>query len=309
MLGDLHMTKRETLTENMRRLSNIVNEAEQLDEVDIKDLITKGIQGGAEGAASVLGRFFARHFKAADQRRVAADQRRVAGSTVRQLENIQDLANSLARELGDDPSQWAGKLDNYFAELRQGTVDKIYDRNFDQMSGYAFPSPDQAAHRRMNLVMRQFDKELDELVKVTARYAQDPYDEILKSIFYKTATKTAKSVLEKIRRETPSARHLPANHLKALYQEMANIKDNQVTPRRVRRFLAGLVAFLAFAVYVEANKDEFEAEQEKRRRENPDIHYRYPDTPSDNAPNPFDGGTNTTPRRGTGSRVYFPDSD
>lgn len=246
---------RETLTESMRRLSNIVNEAEQLNEVDIKDLITKGIQGGAEGAASVLGRFFARHFR-------AADQRRVAGSTVRQYENIQDLANSLARELGDDYSQWAGKLDDYFAELRQPTVDKIYDKNLDRMSGYSFPSPEQAAHRRMNLVMRQFDEELDQLVKVTAKYAEDPYDVEIKANFSSTATKTAKSVLEKIRMERPAARFLPANHLKALYQEMANIKDNQVTPRRVRRFLAGLVAFLAFAVY---------AENEEKKRVQADL--------------------------------------
>jgi len=258
---------RETLTENMRRLSNIVNEAEQLNEDGLKDFVATKAAAALSPVSKTLGRFFARHFK-------AADQRRVAGSTVRQLENIEDLANSLARELGDDPSQWAGKLDNYFAELRQPTVDKIYDKNLDQMSGYSAPSPEAAANRRMNLVMRQFDEELDELVKVTARYAQDPYDEILKSIFYKTATKTAKSVLEKIRRETPAARSLPANHLKALYQELAITKDDQVFPRRVRRFLAGLVAFLAFAVY---------AENEEKKRAQADLD---PEAGADTPPMP-----------------------
>lgn len=275
------MTKRETLTENMRRLSNIVNEAEQLDEARLLRLVRNFIK-----MMKKKGR-----------------EKQVANSTVRQYENIQDLANSLARELGDDPSQWAGKLDNYFAELRQPTVDKIYDRNLDQMSGYSFPSPEQAAHRRMNLVMRQFDEELDQLVKVTAKYAKDPYDVEIKANFSSTATKTAKSVLEKIRRETPAARHLPANHLKALYQELAITKDDQVFPRRVRKYLAGLVAFLAFAVYADVTDLEgrAKADREERLRNNPDIHSRPdPDTDSD---------LNTTPRRASGSRIYFPDSD
>jgi len=90
------MTKKESLTESMRRLSNIVTEAEQLNEDGPKEFVAKQAGSVLGPFAKILGGFFARHFK-------AADQRRVAGSTVRQYENIQYLAKSFERALGMIP--------------------------------------------------------------------------------------------------------------------------------------------------------------------------------------------------------------
>lgn len=50
------MSKRESLTESMRRLSNIVNEAEQLNE-DPRDAIAKVIQGAGDEFAKTTGKF------------------------------------------------------------------------------------------------------------------------------------------------------------------------------------------------------------------------------------------------------------
>lgn len=229
------MTKKETLTESMRRLSNIVDEAEQVNELDFNPRKIAKDAAGALG--SLAANIIKRHFK-------AAEKRRVAGSTIRQYENIQDLAKSLARELGDDPKQWSGQLNDYFAGLRQGVIDEIYQSNLAK-GDYRYPDH---AHRRMNLVMDKFDDELKEIVKVTARYAQDPYDVEMKAFFTRTATRTAKSVLEKIRNERPAARTLPANHLTALYKDLAKKIDDNVFQDIVKKFLLGFMAFVTLAV-------------------------------------------------------------
>jgi len=151
--------------------------------------------------------------------------------------------------------------------------------------------------------MGQFNLEFEELVENTARYAQDRYSIDPKTLY----SRTKKRILEKIRREVPSARSSSANHLKAVYKELMLDKEATLLPSRVKRYLAMLMVLLGILVYAEANKEKYEAEREKKLRNNPDIHYRYPDT--EEGPNPFDGGTNTTPRRASGSRVYFPDTD
>jgi len=288
---------KETLTESMRRLSNIVNEAEQVNELDILTNPRKAMKGAAERVGGVFGRILARHFR-------AADQRRVANSPVRQLENIEYLANSFARELGDDPDQWVGKIRDYFADIHTTTKQIVVDKSaaFDHGVGQKLGTDE-----RVKKIMGQFNLEFEELVENTARYAQDRYSIDPKTLY----SRTKKRILENIRREVPSARSSSANHLEAVYKELMLDKEATLLPSRVKRYLAMLMVLLGILVYAEANKDKFDAEQEERLRNNPDIHYRYPDTPSADAPNPFDGGTNTTPRRWSGSRVYFgaPDSD
>lgn len=240
------MTTKETLTENMRRLSNIVNEAEQVNELDFNPRQIARDAAGALGSA--LAKYFKRHFD-------AADAKKLANSTVRQYENIQDLANSLERLLGKDPSQWAGKLDDYFKELRQITVDKLYDTNWSKSTSDFASDRHRFAHRRMNFVMDKFDKEFNDLIEATATYVQKPYNVEPKAIFVVgdtvTITNTAKRILEKIRIERPAARSLPANHLEAVYKDLADAKDAEVLTNRVKKFLAGAMAFVAFAVWAE----------------------------------------------------------
>jgi len=289
------MSKKETLTESMRRLSNIVNEAEQVNELDILRNPRKAGKDAAEQLGGVFGRILKRHFR-------AADQRRVANSTVRQLENIEYLANSFARELGNDPDQWVGKINDYFADIHTQTRQIVVDKSaaFDHGVGQQLGTDE-----RVKKIMGEFNLEFEELVENTARYAKDRYSIDPKTLY----SRTKKRILETIRREVPSARSSSANHLETVYAELMLDKEATLLPKRVKRYLAALMVLLGILVYAEANKEKYEAEREKKLRNNPDIHYRYPDT--EEGPNPFDGGTNTTPRRGTGSRVYFaaPDSD
>lgn len=291
------MTKKESLTESMRRLSNIVTEAEQLNEDGPKEFVAKQAGSALGPFAKMLGRFFARHSK-------AADQRRVAGSTVRQLENIQYLAKSFERALGDDPRSWSGKIDDYFHDIHMKTKQTVVDKSaaFDHGIGQEL-----GTNERVKLIMGRFNLEFKELVEATAEYALDRYSIEPRS----QLSKTAKRILEKIRRERHLVQVRPANHLEAVYKELMLDKEATLLPTRVKRYLAFLMAFFAFVVFAEATdlEGKAKADREERLRNNPDIHYRYPDTPSADAPNPFDGGTNTTPRPASGSRVYFPDSD
>lgn len=234
------MSKRESLTESMRRLSNIVNEAEQLSEVDIKGAVAD-VAGKVAGVAGGLARDVNK----------AMRNRQVRNSSVRWHENIEDLAISFRRELGNDPSQWAGKLKDYFADLRQGTVNKIFDKNYEKSTYDWHPHRKSFAHRRMNFVMRQFDEELDQLVEACAKYAQDRY-----SVEPKNAlTKTARGVIEKVRREMPypiskykdTLGIHPRDYLIALYQDLADATDARVLPNRIKKFLAGLMAYFALA--------------------------------------------------------------
>ena len=269
------MTKRETLTESMRRYSNIVTEAEQLNEINLLK----------------LARSFFKMMKKTGR------EKQVANSTVRQLENIEDLANSFARELGDDPDQWAGKIDDYFRYIHTATKQIVRDKSaaFNHSVGQEL-----GTNERVKLIMGRFNLEFKELVEATARYARDPYDIEPKTLF----TKTAKRILEKIRREIPTAQSSPANHLEAVYKELMLEKEAKLLPTRVKRYLAGLMAFLAFVAYSEATglKDKFDAEREEKRRNNPDIHWPedYQDT---------EDSVNTTPRRASGSRFYGPGTD
>jgi len=273
---------RESLAESMRRYSNIVTEAEQLDE---------------RTALLNLAKSFFKMMKNKGR------EKQVANSPVRQLENIQDLANSFARELGDDPDQWAGKIDDYFRDIHTATKQTVRDKSaaFDHSVGQEL-----GTNERVKRIMGRFNLEFEQLVENTARYARDPYSVAPKILF----TKTAKRILEKVRREMPTAQSSSANHLEAVYKELMLEKEAKLLPTRVKRWLAALMAFFGFVVYAEVtgpSNDELEAEREKKRRNNPDIHYRYPDT--EEGPNPFDGGTNTTPRRVSGARFYGPDTD
>jgi hypothetical protein len=237
------MSSKETLTENMRRLSNIVNEAEQLNE-DLRDKIGGGIQKAGKTAAGVAGDL-ARNVNKAMR------NKQVRNSSVRWHENIEDLAISFRRELGEDPDQWAGKLKDYFAGLRQGTVNKIFDKNYQKSTYDWHPHRKSFAHRRMNFVMGQFDEELDQLVKACAKYAQDRY-----SVEPKNAlTKTARGVIEKVKKEMPypiskykdTLGIHPRDYLIALYQNLADATDARVLPNRIKKFLAGLMAYFALA--------------------------------------------------------------
>jgi len=286
------MTKRETLTESMRRYSNIVNEAEQLDELNPFKVAADAISFGKKGLRTV-----------ADKMKNKGRKKQVANSPVRQLENIEYTAKSFERALGDDPNQWVGKIDDYFREVHTETKQIVIDRSaaFDHGVGQEFGTDE-----RVKLIMGRFNLEFKELVEDTARYARDPYSINPKTLY----NKTKKRILEKIRTEIPTARSSPANHLKTVYRELMLDKESNLLPTRVKRYLAALMAFLAFVIYAEATdlEGKAKADREERLRNNPDIHYRYPDTPSADAPNPFDGGTNTTPRRWTGSRVYVPNT-
>jgi len=57
------MTKRESLTESMRRLSDIVNEAEQVNEIDILRNPRDAIKGAAKELGSRVGTELGKRFK------------------------------------------------------------------------------------------------------------------------------------------------------------------------------------------------------------------------------------------------------
>ena len=290
------MTKKESLTESMRRLSNIVTEAEQLNEEGPKEFVAKQAGSALGPFAKILGGFFARHFK-------AADQRRVAGSTVRQYENIQYLAKSFERALGDDPNQWADKIDDYFKNIHITTRQTVVDKSaaFDHGVGQKLGTDE-----RVKKIMGQFNAEFAELVEACKEYALDRYSIEPRS----QLSKTSKRILEKIRSERHVVQVRPANYLEAVYKELMLDIEATLLPKRVKRYLAFLMAFFGFVAYAEVTglRDKAKADWDEKRRSNPDIHWPedYQDT---EAPNPFDGGTNTTPRRASGSRVYFPDTD
>jgi len=62
------MTKRESLTESMRRLSNIVNEAEQVNEIDILRNPRDAIKGAAKELGSRVGTELGKRFKGGQAR-------------------------------------------------------------------------------------------------------------------------------------------------------------------------------------------------------------------------------------------------
>ncbi len=202
------MTKRESLTESMRRYSNIVNEAEQLNE-NLFRIIDK-----------LLRRM--RQTKNADN---------IGKSSLRQHENIQDLVNSFTRELGDDPDQWAGKMEAYFAKIHEKTKQQVFDRSTKYTHGdparkYDPETQTRGANMRADAVIRQFEPEWNQLVEATRKYAQDPY-----SIEpQKHLSKIARDILEKIKEERPAAPSLPANHLEAVYEAIMLTKEENFFP-------------------------------------------------------------------------------
>ena len=133
------MSKRETLTESMRRYSNIVTEAEQLDE-NIFRFILKMLSKGA------------RH------------------SSQGRLDDVNAIARSFRSELGNDPDEWADKVKFYFDDLRQETKPGLIDKFGDQ--GNIGPGKKILANQQLDRV----DRELTQLANALARFSRDPYD-------------------------------------------------------------------------------------------------------------------------------------
>jgi hypothetical protein len=251
------MSKRESLTESMRRLSNIVNEAEQLNE-DPRKWAADTIQGAGKTAAGVLGKT-AGEFAA--NRLKAKRDKQVSNSSRRQHENLEALTNSFTRELGEDPAQWAGKLKDYFADLREKIEIYVYKRDLKHTSMYAFPSPEASAHSHMEAVMGAFDKDFDRLVKACRQYARDPYSVEPQ----KHLSKTARDILEKVTKERPAAPTLPANHLNAVYEALAITKDKNFVPTGALKVLG--VIMLAFSSIVALQiEDDIRREREREAR-------------------------------------------
>lgn len=130
--------KKESLTESMRRYSNIVNEAEQLDE-GIFSLIQRMIKGG-------------RH------------------SSQGRLDDVNAIARSFRSELGNDPDDWADKVKFYFDDLRQATEPGLIDKFGDQIE--VGPGKKILAREQLDRV----DQELSQLADAVARFSRDPYD-------------------------------------------------------------------------------------------------------------------------------------
>jgi len=225
---------RETLTESMRRYSNIVTEAEQLD----------------EGPVSAAFKLFAK---------ALGKNKQVGKSSLRQHENLQVLVNSFTRELGDDPSQWAGKLDAYFEDLREPTAEKIRKLELKYNSIYSFPSREAAARNYTTAVMGKFDKELGQLVEACRVYARDPYSVEPQ----KHLSKTARNVLEKVRREAPT---LPADHLNAVYKALAKAKDANFVPTETLKVLGWLMLVLTGMVFLRIH-DDMRRERDRKERQ------------------------------------------
>ena len=252
------MTKRETLTESMRRLSNIVNEAELVNEIDIRDILTNP-RKAAKNAASDVGSSVG---KALRDKQLSKRDKQVSNSSLRQHENLQDLVNSFTRELGDDPNQWAGKLDAYFEDLREPTAEKIRKLELKYNSIYSFPSREAAARNYTTAVMGKFDKELGQLVEACREYARDPYSVEPQ----KHLSKTARNVLEKIKRERPAAPTLPANHLNAVYKELAKAKDANFVPTEALKVL-GWLMLVFFSMVMLGINDDMRRERDRKARQ------------------------------------------
>jgi len=131
---------KESLTESMRRLSNVVTEAEQLDEaLGIFRIIQRMLKG-------------AKH------------------SSQGRLDDVNAIARSLRSELGNDPDEWADKIKFYFDDLRQATKPGLVDKFKDQ--GTISPAAKHMAGEQLDRV----DNELSQLADAVARFSRDPYD-------------------------------------------------------------------------------------------------------------------------------------
>lgn len=242
------MSSRETLTESMRRYSNIVTEAEQLNENLFRII---------DELWSMM-----RKTKNADN---------IGKSSLRQHENIQDLVNSFTKELGDDPNKWAGKMEVYFAKIHEKTKQQVVDlsRRFDHgdpARKYDPETQERGANMRADAVIRQFEPEWKKLVEATREYAQDPY-----SIEpQKDLSKIARDILEKIREERPAAPSLPANHLEAVYEAIMLTKEENFFPYDALKvfgvIMAQITLIITGMVTLQVDHDrKFRREQEAGR--------------------------------------------
>jgi len=249
------MTKKETLTESMRRLSDIVNEAEQLNEIDFNP--REILKRGATAVGKKAGEWTANRLK-------AKRDKQVSSSSLRQHENLQALTKSFTRELGEDHSQWPGKLQAYFEKERIKLESRIYNMERKSNSIYSFPSQDGAAKMHKDAVMAKFDREVDKLLNACIEYARDPYSVEPQ----KHLSKAARNILEKVTVERPAAPTLPANHLNAVYEALAITTDKNFVPTGALQVL-GFIMMIFTSVFMLQINDNSRREREKeegRRR-------------------------------------------
>ena len=225
------MSKRETLTESMRRYSNIVTEAEQLDE-------------GIGAVLRAIRRLFAK-----------------PKSTVLQIDDINQFAKNLEKTLGEDPQQWEGTVKQYFAGLRQEAKDWLTYRGKKLAStGRAYPKPQPGSKEVYGdyekpgtgweddewfgsyYAYRTLDRQeevLKNLVQAAARVKQDPTDLNINKV-----NDIALDALEEVRKSKPAVPFTDAKkHLEAVYMELVDAQDEISRMKYLRRFIAILMVF------------------------------------------------------------------
>ena len=214
----------------MRRYSNVVTEAEQLD----------------EGIGAVL-RFIRRLFAKAKD-------------TDLQVDDINKFTVSLEKTLGDNPQQWEAIVDQHFKGLRQEAKDWLTYRGKKLQStdrNYPKPQPGKEVYGDYEkpgtgfeddelfgsyYAYRTLDRQeevLKNLVRAAAKVSQDPTDLNIRKV-----NAHALDALEAVRKSEPATPLIAhKRHLEAVYLKMVDEQDKISRGKLLRRFIAILMVF------------------------------------------------------------------
>ena len=200
------MTKRETLTESMRRYSNIVTEAEQLNELNWLRPLLRMLRGGSR----------------------AGPQGKIGGrvSTRHQLSDIDDLAKHFEREFGENPNKWHQVADLYFDRFKS-----------DELANMSRSGP--SSQFRPQKTIETWEKSFGNLIDAAAKVKRDPNDINLNEV-----SKLGKEVLSQLKKMPVG--NDSRQYLDKLATELLRARADVTDARWTVGILSGIMAFYVF---------------------------------------------------------------